>query len=107
MPVRNPQVKIAVLESKTNSIEQNMILLASKLENLQFNFLATGKAPEKIQNETTKQEVEKCYLCDMCNYEHKDKSLLKEHKENTANACNKISNRLLDIPRNINKKNYF
>ena len=51
------QVKIATLENRTNSIEQNMILLTSKLENLQFNFLAGNRVSATETIRRTKQNT--------------------------------------------------
>ena len=76
------QVKIATLENRTNTIEQNMTLLTSRLENLQFNFLAANKVSDKPSvDKCTKPDVEKIYLCDVCDFQTSDKVSLKKHKE--------------------------
>ena len=78
------QVKIATLENRTNTIEQNMMLLTSKLENLQFNFLANnrGSASEKQSEDQSKTpSVQKLYLCDLCDVQTKDIASLKKHRE--------------------------
>ena len=72
------QVKVANLETRTNSIEQNLILLTSKIESMQFNILNT---PKTI----------KIFSCDSCEYETSDKSKhqkhKKEHKSETIYCC--------------------
>ena len=76
------QVKVATLENRTNSIEQNMILLSAKLENLQFNFLAGKRTSDKHTEDNTKpKESQRIYLCEICDYEAVDKACIKKHNE--------------------------
>ena len=79
-------IKIATLENKTNTLENktstletNLILLTSKLENLQFNFLASGKVSTDTARGTPK--TEKILVCYLCNYEANEESLMQKHKE--------------------------
>ena len=74
------QFKIANLENKTNSIEQNMTLLTSKLENLQLNFLANQQKSKPCQN-SGNIEIQEIYLCDTCDYRDNNKASLVHHKQ--------------------------
>ena len=74
------------LENRANSIEQSIILLTSKMNNFQINFLNRKNSTEALP------EVSKIFLCHLCEYETSDKSTLKEHKEKhtsgTSYNCN-------------------
>ena len=48
------QVKIANLENKTNAMEHSITLLTSKLETLQFNYLAANKGSDKSENDNNR-----------------------------------------------------
>ena len=66
------QVKIATIENRTNFIEQTLTLLTSKLDNLQFNFLASNKTSDKPTNENFKIAEVQIYLCDICDFQTSD-----------------------------------
>ena len=74
------------LENRANSIEQSIILLTSKMDNFQINFLNRKNSTEALP------EVSKIFLCHLCEYETSDKNILKEHKQKhvsaTSYSCN-------------------
>ena len=70
------EIKVANIETRTNAIEHNISLLSAKLENLQFNFLAEKKSNSADLVSRT-QETPKTYLCDICEYESAEKSIIK------------------------------
>ena len=55
-------------------MEQNIVMLTSKLENLQLNFLSALKTQPSFNSQDT-------YICDICDYKFNDKLRLKDHKQ--------------------------
>lgn len=74
-------VKIANLENRSNSMEQTITLLTSRLESLQFSFLSASRVTENTSNDSVRSaEVKNVYLCDICDHETDDKVCHKTHK---------------------------
>jgi hypothetical protein len=79
--------KIFGLEIKTNHLENQLTILASKFETLQFHVLA-NKGPTFSSEQPVKEDIEKhdspkqktTFLCDVCESQFSKKDELKEHK---------------------------
>ena len=63
-------MKVIFLENKTNTLEQNITLLASKIETMQM--LAMYNRPQETVN--------KLFSCELCDEEYDSKQTLKDHK---------------------------
>ena len=73
------QIKVANLENRTSSIEHNISVLTSKLENLQFNLLVEKKRPEKSEESIIRTHEVQTFVCNFCEYETTVKALLRTH----------------------------
>ena len=76
---KHQEDKLNSLENRTNSIEETITNLASKIDNL-HNLAAKSSDASMITNPRS-QEILKTYLCDSCDYETAEKSQLKTHIE--------------------------
>ena len=90
------QVKVANLENRTNSIEHSITLLTAKLENLQFIVLAANKTSEEetIEQNSTVPDIQKKFMCELCDFESTEKTLMKTHIESCVlpGSDNKLEN---------------
>ena len=70
----NDTIKVQFLEHKTSNLENQLLLLSSKVDSLLTSFISFSK-------HSTNQQISTIYSCELCNYEAEDISVLKTHKE--------------------------